>query len=441
MVQTGGKRRARGAGRWRASGVLLLALAWLLPAARGPGAAGGFAPATARPVASVQPASRPGYWLVASDGGIFNYGDAHFYGSAGAVHLNKPIVGMAATPDGGGYWLVASDGGIFNYGDAHFAGSAGGIHLNKPIVGMAATPDGGGYWLVASDGGIFNYGDAHFYGSAGALHLNAPIVGMAATPDGGGYWLVATDGGIFNYGDAPFLGSAGGLHLNRPIVGMAAAAAGLLTAVGSLQSLTNQPATPTIAAGVSPQAGDLLALAIEEKYPGSGAFAVTGITGGDVTGWHRALAYPTQDGIHGEELWWGTVTGSGPAAVTVDLSTSAANQSDPGSAVSLDLEQFRSAAGAKSAWSLDTAGRLDDGTASATPHYPALTPATPGELYVGYLAVQSTVSAGTTPGCVYQNDARGNQVVYQASVSAPISPAAVTAASGPFASIGMLIAA
>ena len=67
---------------------------------------------------------------------------------------------MAATPDGQGYWLVASDGGIFNYGDAHFFGSMGGISLNKPIVGMAATPDGQGYWLVASDGGIFTFGDA-----------------------------------------------------------------------------------------------------------------------------------------------------------------------------------------------------------------------------------------------------------------------------------------
>ncbi|HZT96846.1 MAG TPA: hypothetical protein VFB34_08420 [Chloroflexota bacterium] len=84
-------------------------------------------------------------------------GDAHFFGSAGAIHLAKPIVGMAATPDGGGYWLVASDGGIFNYGDARFFGSAGSLPLAKPIVGMAATPDGGGYWLVASDGGIFNY--------------------------------------------------------------------------------------------------------------------------------------------------------------------------------------------------------------------------------------------------------------------------------------------
>jgi hypothetical protein len=162
-----------------------------------------------------------GYWLVASDGGIFNYGDAGFFGSAGALHLNQPIVGMAATPDGGGYWLVASDGGIFTYGDAAFHGSVGGLHLNAPMVGMAPTADGGGYWLVASDGGIFTFGDAAFHGSAGALHLNAPVVGMASTPDGGGYWLVATDGGIFNYGDAGFNGSAGGIRLNKPVVGMA----------------------------------------------------------------------------------------------------------------------------------------------------------------------------------------------------------------------------
>ena len=69
---------------------------------------------------------------------------------------------MAATPGGKGYWLVASDGGVFSYGDAAFHGSTGGSPLNKPIVGMAATPDGGGYWLVATDGGIFSYGDAVF---------------------------------------------------------------------------------------------------------------------------------------------------------------------------------------------------------------------------------------------------------------------------------------
>ncbi len=54
--------------------------------------------------------------------------------------------------------------------------------LNKPVVGMAATPDGQGYWLVASDGGIFTFGDARFYGSTGAMTLNKPIVGMAPPP-------------------------------------------------------------------------------------------------------------------------------------------------------------------------------------------------------------------------------------------------------------------
>ena len=180
-----------------------------------------------KPIVGIAPTSDDGgYWLAASDGGVFNYGDAGFYGSAGAVPLNKPIVGIAATADGGGYWLVATDGGVFNYGDAGFYGSAGSIHLNSPIVGIAPTPDGKGYWLVAADGGVFNYGDAGFYGSAGSLHLNAPIVGIAATADGGGYWLVATDGGVFNYGDAGFDGSAGSIHLNKPIVGIVPSANG-----------------------------------------------------------------------------------------------------------------------------------------------------------------------------------------------------------------------
>ena len=191
---------------------------------------------------------------------VFVFGDAHYYGSAGNLPLNRPIVGMAATPDrprllarrrrrrhlhlrrrpllrldrqhppqparssawpppptGHGYWLVASDGGIFTFGDAHFYGSTGDIHLNQPdrrhgrhprpatatgsspptaASSPSATPTstappaaststsrssawpppptGHGYWLVAADGGIFTFGDAHFYGSTGDLRLNQP---------------------------------------------------------------------------------------------------------------------------------------------------------------------------------------------------------------------------------------------------------------------------
>jgi hypothetical protein len=34
---------------------------------------------------------------------------------------------------------VAADGGIFAFGDAHFFGSAGGLRLNSPVVGIVAT--------------------------------------------------------------------------------------------------------------------------------------------------------------------------------------------------------------------------------------------------------------------------------------------------------------
>jgi Lamin Tail Domain len=117
-------------------------------------------------------------------------------------------VGIAHTPSGMGYWLVASDGGVFAFGDALLFGSMEGLPLNQPVVGMAATPSGQGYWLVAADGGVFTFGDAGFFGSRGGLPLNQPVVGMAATPSGQGYWLVAADGGVFTFGDAGFFCSA-----------------------------------------------------------------------------------------------------------------------------------------------------------------------------------------------------------------------------------------
>ncbi|HEY5109018.1 MAG TPA: protease pro-enzyme activation domain-containing protein, partial [Acidimicrobiales bacterium] len=163
---------------------------------------------------------QPGYMMVASDGGVFNYGSAGFFGSAGNLGLSVPMVGSAMAPTGTGYWMVDAGGDVFHYGSAGFFGPAGHRALAHPVVGMAATPDGLGYWLVASDGGIFAYGDAQFHGSTGALTLNQPIVGMSVDLTGDGYWLVASDGGIFAFGTAPFYGSTGNLVLNKPIVGM-----------------------------------------------------------------------------------------------------------------------------------------------------------------------------------------------------------------------------
>ena len=94
-----------------------------------------------------------------------------------------PTSSAPVTPTGPptqGYWEVASDGGIFAFGTAQYYGSMGGKPLAAPVVGLVATNDDGGYWEVAGDGGIFAFGDAQFYGSMGGQPLDAPVVGLVA---------------------------------------------------------------------------------------------------------------------------------------------------------------------------------------------------------------------------------------------------------------------
>jgi hypothetical protein len=47
-------------------------------------------------------------------------------------------VGMARFPQGPGYWLVASDGGVFGFGAASYFGGLGGSRLHGSIVGISA---------------------------------------------------------------------------------------------------------------------------------------------------------------------------------------------------------------------------------------------------------------------------------------------------------------
>ncbi len=84
---------------------------------------------------------------------------------------------LVPDPDGKGYWLVASDGGVFAF-DAAFRGSMGDVRLNKPVTGM--VPFGNGYLMVANDGGIFNFSNLPFFGSLGGNPPAKPIVAVAA---------------------------------------------------------------------------------------------------------------------------------------------------------------------------------------------------------------------------------------------------------------------
>ena len=225
-----------------------------------------------RPVVGITPTTDDGgYWLVASDGGIFSFGNANFYGSipglglapAGSAtpkRLNAPIVGMVPTADGEGYFMVASDGGVFTFGDAKFEGSCPGIGgCSGAAVAVMPDGSGNGYWLVTSSGHNYAFGDAVNYGAPGpqsvpvtaavrttdgkgyfilfangvadafgdaaslggppsAVGGTNPATAIFTTSDGGGYWIATADGSVFSYGDAPNDGSESGTHLNGAII-------------------------------------------------------------------------------------------------------------------------------------------------------------------------------------------------------------------------------
>src|ERR1700722_12515898 len=71
---------------------------------------------------AANPVINDAYALAFTTGRVFthnmpNYGELH-------GPLNGPIVAIAMTPDGNGYYLAGRDGGVFAFGDAHFYGSA-----------------------------------------------------------------------------------------------------------------------------------------------------------------------------------------------------------------------------------------------------------------------------------------------------------------------------
>ncbi len=225
-----------------------------------------------RPVVGITPtASRNGYWLVASDGGIFAFGDSSYYGSLPGIglhpagsgqpdSLDAPIVGMVPSASGHGYFMVASDGGVFAFGDARFAGSCPGIggcygaavavmpdgtgngywlvtnlgavyafgdaadYGEPPLqssaaVDAVATPDGHGYWVLYANGAVFAFGNAVGLGAPiGYVNSFNPAAAIFPTADGKGYWVAAARGDVFSYGDAPFMGSMAATDLNGRII-------------------------------------------------------------------------------------------------------------------------------------------------------------------------------------------------------------------------------
>ena len=171
----------------------------------------------------------------AGAGTVRAFGGAPSLGAPTAA-LSAPIVGIGATRRGRGYWLLGQDGGIFSFGDAHFYGSTGGSLLFASIAGMTTSPTGNGYWLAAADGRVFAFGSAP---AMGRVTPASPIAGVQVAPGGRGLWLVARDGAVYTTGTARFAGGAnGGLE---QAVGIARAR----TATGSRRSRRARRSRPT----------------------------------------------------------------------------------------------------------------------------------------------------------------------------------------------------
>ncbi len=194
------------------------------------GAYGGAVPAVGSSAVDLEPTpSGNGYWIVTDKGVVTTRGDAASVGApaAGSLAKGEIVTSLSATPTGRGYWIFTNRGRVMNFGDAAFYGDMSKVTLNGPVLDSIPTTSGHGYYMVASDGGIFAFGDAKFYGSMGGRKLNAPVQSLVPDGDGVGYWLVASDGGIFAF-QANFKGSMGGTKLNKPVTGMVRFADGYL---------------------------------------------------------------------------------------------------------------------------------------------------------------------------------------------------------------------
>ena len=107
------------------------------------------------------------------------------------MRLNQPVLGMERTRSGKGYWLFASDGGVFTFGDAKFYGSAGSRHLTSPVVAMQRTPAGNGYWMLAPDGDVLRVRRRpQATATSAAAPTTAAPARLLVSPSGKGYWIV-----------------------------------------------------------------------------------------------------------------------------------------------------------------------------------------------------------------------------------------------------------
>ena len=163
--------------------------------------------------------------------------------------------------------------------------------------------------------------------------------------------------------------------------------------------------------------GDAWVLAVRVKDSSAHVSSISG--GGAGSQWTKLTR--VRDATQNEDVeeWLGPISKTGASVVTVHFSRDVS-----GTNVELNAQEFTNGEGSSTVWTDDVSAGAKNDTASSTITYPTLTPASSGELYVGFSQASSSSSAGVTPGFAYENANAKSLSIYDPDVSSSVSPTA-----------------
>ncbi|MGH9089597.1 MAG: IPT/TIG domain-containing protein, partial [Acidimicrobiales bacterium] len=149
--------------------------------------------------------------------------------------------------------------------------------------------------------------------------------------------------------------------------------------------------------------GDLVVLSMQLHTSG---VLISGISGGNVASWQRAVSYTntTTDSLH-YEVWWGVAAATGPATATINY-TGAASQFP----IELVADSFTTAT--PLTWSVVATGGSSNPSSSSTTFPPLTSGTATDQLYWGVSEEESAGTSTPTPGFAGNDTANANCFLY-----------------------------
>jgi hypothetical protein len=205
----------------------------------------------------------------------------------------------------------------------------------------------------------------------------------------------------------------------------------------SIQKVANWDTNNTNTLNISPSAvGDEIVLTTQIP---TGGVTVTGVSGGGVGSWTKAVANNGNGTVNRVEMWIGTVSSTGSSTITVTYSSA------PGVNEITATEFTAAGVNASTSWGIVNASSQLNSSSSSTVTFPNLLAVNGFELYVGYGQVQNPpATAGSTTGFNYiQTSTQHNMLTYNTSTNAntPYQPTANQNSAGQSNTVGAILTA